>query len=109
MLDDFSWRASAQYPPGPYNFPTNGKQPVILGPQGTPHMPAMIHTFQANAQQPQQGDMAPPAAAAGYEGGAPPPAGGGDMGENSAAPPEGGGQPNFEYAAADQGVGASES
>jgi hypothetical protein len=30
---------SATYPPGPYSFPTNGKQPIVLGPSGIPYQP----------------------------------------------------------------------
>ena len=30
------------YPAGPYAFPTDGKQPVILGPTGTPVYPNIL-------------------------------------------------------------------
>ena len=38
---------SAGYPGGPYAFPTDGKQPVILGPSGTPVDP----NFATNAEK----------------------------------------------------------
>ena len=40
--------------PGPYQFPTNGKQPIILGPSGTPHYPVSYAPAQVPAQSVQQ-------------------------------------------------------
>ena len=54
---------------GPYQFPTNGKQPVILGPNGMPHVAptaanaggqAAASAGQAPQQQPPQGTTAAP-------------------------------------------------
>jgi hypothetical protein len=53
------------YPPphGSYPYPTNGKQPVILGPNGMPHYPKPA----GGPPQHQQGGGYPPQAQPYYE------------------------------------------
>ena len=51
------------YPAGPYTFPTDGKQPVILGPNGTPVYPNLLQNGDKEYEEEDPGKKAPPPAA----------------------------------------------